>query len=216
MALTPVQLAAAAYIGGFGGGDVVRAVQLAYAVSGGNPTAAANDHYGLWQIKKSAHPNLFTGHKWDNPGDNARMANVLWQSRASLLHPGGQFSTADWPAYGGEAYNRAALQATQGWNELQKAIRSGKSAESVLGTSRTDGSKTPEGGAAPGVAKAAGDLAKGVDITGFLSALTSPNTWLRVGEAVLGLALVLVGVAKLLGPSVMNVVPAGRIAKAIT
>lgn len=53
-------------------------------------------------------------------------------------------------------------------------------------------------------------------IMGFLGALTSPNTWLRIGEAVLGIALVLVGAAKLLGPGVMNVVPAGRLAKAVT
>ncbi len=204
MALTLLQVAAAAYIGGFSGGDNVRAVQLAVAVSGGNPTAASNDHYGLWQIKKSAHPNLFKKYKWDNPADNARMANVLWQSRASLPHPGGQFSTADWPAYGGAAYGQAALQATQAWNQLKALIESGKSAESVLGQSRTDGSKTPEGGAGAEVATAAGDLAGGLNIQGFLSALTNGNTWLRVGEVTLGILLVVAGVVKLMSPAVIQ------------
>ncbi len=52
-------------------------------------------------------------------------------------------------------------------------------------------------------------------ILGFLGALTSGNTWLRVAEVMLGVALVLVGVAKLAGPTVLNATPAGRVVKAV-
>jgi hypothetical protein len=50
---------------------------------------------------------------------------------------------------------------------------------------------------------------------GIIGALTSANTWLRVGEVVLGLLLVVAGVVKLAGPTVLNATPAGRIAKAV-
>ena len=65
------------------------------------------------------------------------------------------------------------------------------------------------------------DAAKGVagwqdSITGFLGAFTSGNTWLRVGEVVLGLLLVVAGVVKLVGPTALNAIPAGRVAKAMT
>lgn len=52
--------------------------------------------------------------------------------------------------------------------------------------------------------------------SGLVGAVTSPNTWLRVGEVVLGLLLVVAGVVKLVGPTALNAIPAGRIAKAMT
>lgn len=52
-------------------------------------------------------------------------------------------------------------------------------------------------------------------ILGFLGALTSGNTWLRVGEVVLGLLLVVAGVVKLAGPAALKATPVGRIAKAV-
>ena len=146
MALTPVQIAAAAYIGGFGGNDVAAATQLALTVSGGNATKAGNDHYGLWQIKKGAHPDLFKKYKWDNPADNARMANVLWQKRASLLHSSGQWSKKDWPVLGTPEHVMNKLVADTAWANLKQQLEKGGSPEKILGASRTDGSKTPEGG----------------------------------------------------------------------
>lgn len=52
-------------------------------------------------------------------------------------------------------------------------------------------------------------------ILGFLGALTSGNTWLRIAEAILGLLLLTVGVLKLAGPSIAHATPAGRIAKVL-
>jgi hypothetical protein len=50
---------------------------------------------------------------------------------------------------------------------------------------------------------------------GIIGALTSANTWLRVGEVVLGVLLVVAGVVKLAGPTVLSATPAGRLAKAV-
>lgn len=92
---------------------------------------------------------------------------------------------------------------------------------------------------APGsVKKAAGGLDKAIpggipgagtltDVAGFVSALTQRNTWLRVGEGVLGLLLIGIGVAALtrgtaVGSAIRkgvktgaSVVPAGKVAKGI-
>lgn len=67
-----------------------------------------------------------------------------------------------------------------------------------------------------GIADAAAGVAGWQDgITGFLGAFTSANTWLRVGEVVLGLLLVVAGVVKLAGPAALTATPVGRIAKAV-
>lgn len=61
------------------------------------------------------------------------------------------------------------------------------------------------------------------DLSGFLSALTQRNTWLRIGEGLLGLMLIGIGVAALtkgtpIGSAIrkgVNVTPAGRVAKVL-
>lgn len=201
MALNGVQVAAAAYIGGFTGDNIVQAVQLAYALSEWDPAKSGNDHYGLWQIKKSAHPNLFTQYQWNNPADNARMANVLFQSAGGLLHPEGSWSA--WSgAYDQAKYNAAKPGAQRDYDELKKELKARKSPESILGASRTDGSKSAEGGVGAQVVNA---------VTNPLSPLFQANLWMRVGQVALGLILIAVGVAKM-----TNAVPiATRIAKAV-
>ena len=62
-----------------------------------------------------------------------------------------------------------------------------------------------------------------LDITGFLSTLTNRNTWLRVGEAVLGLLLVGIGVAAItkgtaIGSAIrtgVKATPVGKVAKVL-
>lgn len=188
--LTPLQVAAAATIGGFTGNNVVEAVQLAYALSNWDSGRASNDHYGLWQIKKGAHPDLFKQYKWDNPADNGRMANVLFQSAGGLLSPEGGW--AAWNgAYSKAKYDSVKKQAEQANTQIRNLVSQGKSAESVLGASRTDGSKTPEAGIGGKVANAA------VGISNPLGALFQANIWMRVGQVALGLILIAVGVAKM-------------------
>lgn len=201
MALNGVQVAAAAYIGGFTGNNIVQAVQLSYALSGWDPSKVSNDHFGLWQIKKSAHPSLFAQYQWNNPADNARMANVLFQSSGGLLHPEGSWSA--WSgAYDQAKYDAAKAGAQRDYDELKKELKAGKSPEQILGASRSDGAKSPEGGIGGQVVNA---------VTNPLGALFQANIWIRVGEVALGLILIAVGVAKL-----TNAVPAAtKIAKVV-
>jgi hypothetical protein len=73
--------------------------------------------------------------------------------------------------------------------------------------------------------KAAGAAGAGVltDVSGFLSALTQRNTWLRVGEGVLGLLLVGIGIAAItrntpIGSAIrtgISATPVGRVSKVL-
>lgn len=72
-------------------------------------------------------------------------------------------------------------------------------------------------GDAPGNIPGVPDSLKLTDLAGFVTALTQKNTWLRVGEAVLGLILVAIGVAAVtkgtpIG-SAIRATPVGRVAK---
>lgn len=73
------------------------------------------------------------------------------------------------------------------------------------------------GQAGTGIGLGAGKAAKaltppGIDIPGFLSALTNPNTWLRVAEVALGIVLIVVGLVKI-NPAVgKNIKTAGKVA----
>lgn len=99
-----------------------------------------------------------------------------------------------------------------------KAI-GGAVGSAVQGTGGAIGSGAAAVGTLPtDVGNAAGQgLANSVQggVLGFIAALTSGNTWLRAAEVTLGIALVLAGVAKLAGPTVLSGTPAGRLAKAV-
>ena len=83
-------IARAAYDAGFRGQDLLTAVAVAYAESGGNPnnynpevnakggTPPGMGSYGLWQIYRKAHPEFAS---WDltDPATNARAAFSVWQ-----------------------------------------------------------------------------------------------------------------------------------------
>ncbi len=74
------------------------------------------------------------------------------------------------------------------------------------------------GGIPPKVADAAATgLGNTFDsgVLSFLSALSNRNTWIRVAEAALGITLIVVGLVKLAGPSVANVIPATRAIKKV-
>jgi hypothetical protein len=82
--LSATQIASYAYQAGFRGADLVIAVAVAFAESGGNPSAINTTNangsrdYGLWQIN-SVHSDLLASGSWSNPADNARMAYSVWK-----------------------------------------------------------------------------------------------------------------------------------------
>lgn len=220
MALTPLQVAAAAYEASFHGDDVVKAVQLAKVTSGYDPSFQdGNGHYGLFGIKKSAHENLFKDYTWNNPADNARMANIIFQKRTGwdFLHPTGKWSTQDWPQIASPAYAQAKLEATQAWNELKKRLAKGDSPAKILGSTRTDGRGSPESGPIASGIRGAQSVASGLDLPAIFSTLIDPDTWLRVAEVVLGGALVIVGLMRLTNiiDKAAAVTPIGRAVKVL-
>lgn len=85
---------------GFTGADLITAVAVAYAESGGDPsrynpeTAAGTPtgmgSYGLWQIYRKAHPE-FAG--WDlyDPAVNARAAYAVWKQAGRSFRPWSTF-----------------------------------------------------------------------------------------------------------------------------
>lgn len=77
------QIAAFAIGAGFTGGDVVTAVAVALAESGGDTEATHQNNdgstdYGLWQIN-SVHRELLAGKQWKDPLVNAQMAYEVWK-----------------------------------------------------------------------------------------------------------------------------------------
>lgn len=220
MTLTPLQVAAAAYEASFHGDDVVKAVQLAKAVSGYNEQYQDSaGHYGLFGIKKSAHEDLFKDYNWQNPADNARMANIIFQKATGwdFLHPTGKWSKDDWPQIGNATYNQAKLEATQAWSELKKRLAKGDSPAKILGTKRSDGVTSPESGILGDVTRTAQSAAGALDIGSVLSGILDPDTWLRVAEVALGAALIIVGLLRLTDAinKVGGATPVGRVARAL-
>ncbi len=115
-ALTPQQIAGYAAAAGFSGADLVTAVAIALAESGGNPSAynpetaagtpQGQGSYGLWQIYLYAHPE-YQGVNLFDPATNAGAAYAVY------LGAGG-FSP--WSTYNSGAYQAYLGQANQGVN----------------------------------------------------------------------------------------------------
>ena len=108
--LSPSDIAAYAESAGFSGSDLIAAVAIALAESGGNPnaynaeTAAGTPHgkgsYGLWQIYLNAHPE-FSGQNLYDPQVNANAAYEVYLTASGFM---------PWSTYKNNAYlNYAAV-----------------------------------------------------------------------------------------------------------
>lgn len=79
--------------------NIAVAVAVCLGESSGNTTAHnPAGAYGLWQIFKPAHGDLFNRFKWDNPADNAKMAYIVWADAGGSWRP--------WVVYTSGAYLR--------------------------------------------------------------------------------------------------------------
>lgn len=95
-ALTPQQIAQVAYNAGFRGADLVKAVAIAIAESGGNPqaynpetaagTRAGSGSRGLWQIYGTAHPQYNNPAVFD-PQVNADAAYQVYRQAGNRFTP---------------------------------------------------------------------------------------------------------------------------------
>ena len=100
MTLTPYQIAAVAYNAGFSGNDLVIAVAVALAESGGkstayNPETAAGTpsglgSYGIWQIYEKVHPEYSATDLLD-PQNNAYAAFQVYSDAGNTFRPWSTF-----------------------------------------------------------------------------------------------------------------------------
>lgn len=239
-----MQVAAAAFLAGFRGDDLVKAVAVARGESNFNTEAGPNPSCncrGLWQINLDAHTQ-YKAPEILHPVKNAEAAHKIWGGdwcgkRASNGHCG------KFEAYGlDNAGATWAAKLEQGkraeknfWaNVHSRQIKSRISVSGQVFGPKSNGECAREilkeagfpdaGGGDPSLPEAIGNV-PGVgaalsffsfpNLEGFAKALTSGNTWLRVGQVAVGVVLIVVGLVKVSGGAA-NLIPVGRVAKALT
>lgn len=162
--LTPADIGSAAAAAGFTPVEILVAIPLAYAESGGNPEATNHNSngstdYGVWQIN-SIHKEILASGNWADVRDNAKMARQVY------LNAGGSWEP--WSAYNNGAYLKYA----------------DRGREYVPGDTAT--TPTPTTTTTP-----AWNPLDPLGVLGFLTVLGNPDFWKRVGIVALGGALVI-------------------------
>jgi Lysozyme like domain len=162
------------------GGSIAQAplmASIAMAESAGNPNAHnASGATGLWQILG----NPFAGNAYD-PLTNARMAVAKYKSQG----------LGAWTTYTSGAYKPFLSQATSALQTLD------------TGQSTLDKIAELPGNAANAIGSAAGTVGSAANSLGsVVGFLTSPTNWLRIGEVIVGVLLILMGLRSLSGNSV--------------
>lgn len=120
-----------AYDAGFRDTNLITAVAIAYAESGGNPsnynpetaagTPSGMGSYGLWQIYRKAHPE-FTGWDLNDPATNARAAYRVWVQAGKSFRPWSTYQHGSHLKYITRAASEvAALDAAQGSTNTKSA-----------------------------------------------------------------------------------------------
>jgi hypothetical protein len=94
------------------------AIAVALAESHGNTEAISPTHdYGLWQINKAAHADLFANHNWKDARDNTEMARIVWTDAGRSFSP--------WTTYKSGAYKAYTGHGAKVYDTLQKSVKSG-------------------------------------------------------------------------------------------
>lgn len=117
-----MDVASAARAAGFAGEDLIIAVAVALAESGGNPQAynSENDYFdrhglsqedrqgkgsiGLWQIFSYAHPE-FAGWDLTDPAQNARAAYSIYRAAGNSFSPWSTFTSDKYSTHLQQAAN---------------------------------------------------------------------------------------------------------------
>lgn len=106
--LQPSDIAALASSAGFVGSDLITAVAVALAESGGNPNAynaetaagapTGKGSYGLWQIYLNAHPE-FAGDNLYDPAANANAAYSIYSASGGSFRAWSTFKSGAYQAF---------------------------------------------------------------------------------------------------------------------
>lgn len=120
MGIPAKDIATYAGIAGFSGDDLVIAVAIALAESGGDPKAQGDNFggeytsYGLWQIHWTVHPEFDASQLFD-PQYNANAAYLLYARRGNRFIDWSTYTQTD-PKTGQPPYISHLVQAGQGVN----------------------------------------------------------------------------------------------------
>jgi hypothetical protein len=197
--LTGPQVAAAAYLGGFRGNDVVTAVAVAYGESTWNTASVNACCTGLWQIHRKAHADIIKGQDLTDPVVNAKLAHQIWAGDwCGGKAPNGHCNK--WEAYqldnAGKTWSQKMKDAAVAYSEFNTIMQMGQNPQDILkGVSKGLTDQVPGLGDIVDTAGAIAGFAKSVvDIFNRLGAwIADPNSWLRVAEFVGGGILVVAG-----------------------
>ncbi len=181
MALTDAQLAGHAAKAGWRGQDLVVAVAVAMAESGGNPNAHATvgeDSRGLWQMNVRAHPDLASANLYD-PQTNADAAYALWK----------RSGWGPWSAHNNGAYLLflPAAAAAAASSDVLAIVKD------PVGSAKAIASEAP----------LPAGLETGRVLAGFLGDLQNPEIWQRILKVALGAAIMTAGMWLIVQTQVM-------------
>jgi hypothetical protein len=202
-----LQLGRLANDAGFRGNDILIAIGVAMAESGGDSDAVGDggDSIGLWQINRPAWPTLGSVAELKVPANNARAAKHV--------HDNGRRGWGEWTTYRNGDYR-------EHYNAAVAAVP-----KPTSGGGSFDWSSVPlVGGVLGGIEDAAdtatdtlGTIAEAVaDVGGWI---TQSHNWVRVGLVLGGVVLTIVAVAIVARPVVEDVadaVPAGKALRAVS
>lgn len=180
MALSLTELMIAAGQAGFPADQLPTAAAVAMAESSGRPDVRNSiGASGLWQILQSAHPELFTKYKWQNPNDNAKMAYQVYKNAGNKWTP--------WVGYTNGNYRHFLTKAQDTFQQNRDIIlKAGTKPSDPLGAVQ---------GAGSALLKPFTDLANDFQKFGeLIGLLLMPSTWVRISAGVGGGIMVVIAV----------------------
>jgi hypothetical protein len=168
------------------------AIAIALAESGGNTDAVSQTgDYGLYQINRAAHADLFANHTWNDPASNTDMARIVWENAGKSFSP--------WTTYKTGAYKSHLGYGQKVYDKLEPMVHSKNTSgiQALLNTIPLVGPAA--GAAAAGLGAAGVNIPTPTGIAGIVSgALSDLMTWLStaflsIGAALLAALLIVLG-----------------------
>lgn len=214
MALSALQVAAAAYAGGFrGANDLTNAVAVAYGESSWNPDAKNPCCHGLWQINTSAHPGM-SKNVYD-PIQNAKYAYQIFRAAGGWCTSGKPPNGCNpWQAYGNSNYQSKKTESAKAVADLigRIAISGPGVVNSIVGNSLNEQINS---GASKAVKTALGPAEAMISAFNRMGSwITNPDNLMRIFKVVIGGVVIIVGGSALMDKQIVNVA-GGVVAKVV-